>query len=121
MGSRSKHKKEAWEFLKFLTYNNDIQLDVFRYSYGMPVIKDIVGSPETEKELLKYSSGEKFFMDKKSLEEVVEQSMPTPRFHKYEEAMDIADKEIFQLINSEKDIEGTIAKLNNKINNFLKQ
>jgi multiple sugar transport system substrate-binding protein len=121
MSSRSKHKREAWEFLKFLTYNKDIQLDVFRYSYGMPVIKDIVGTPEAEKELLKYSSGEKFFMDKKSLEEIVEQSMPTPRFHKYEEAMDIADKEIYQLINSGKDVEATIAKLNNKINNFLKQ
>ncbi|MCM8712084.1 sugar ABC transporter substrate-binding protein [Clostridium sp. SYSU_GA19001] len=121
MSSRSKHKKEAWEFLKFLTYNKDIQLDVFRYSYGMPVIKDIVGSIEAENELLKYSSGEKFFMDKKSLEEIVEQSLPTPRFHKYEEAMDIADKEIYQLINSGKDAEGTIAKLNNKINNLLKQ
>jgi multiple sugar transport system substrate-binding protein len=121
MSSRTKHKKEAWEFIKFLTYNSEIQMDVFKYSYGMPVVKDIVGSSEADKELSKYATEEKFVLNKKTLEEIVEQSLSTPRFHKYDEAMDIADKEIFQLINSGKDIESTLLKLNNKIDSFLRQ
>lgn len=120
ISARSKHEKEAWEFLKFLTYNKDVQMDVFRYSHGMPVLKDVAESGEADKELSKYNL-EQIFMDKKALGEVVEQSIATPRFHKYEECMDIADKEIFKLINEGEDVEGTMTKLNYKINAFLKQ
>ena len=120
ISSRTKHEKEAWKFLKFLTNDKDVQLDVFKYSHGMPVIKELVESKETDKELSKYNSEGKNFIDKKALSEVVEQSIVTPSFHKYEESMDIADKDIFQLINSGGDVQDTLIKLNYKLNNFLK-
>lgn len=121
VGSRSKHRKEAWEFLKFLTYDRDIQMDVFRYSHGMPVLKAVVDSPEADAELSKYNSEGRTFIDKRVLGEVVEQSTVIPRFHKYEECMDIADKEIFQLINTGEDIDQRMRMLNNELNKFLKQ
>ena len=120
ISSRTKHEKEAWKFLKFLTNDNDVQMDVFKYSHGMPVIKELLESKETDKELSKYNSEGKNFIDKKVLSEVVEQSIVTPSFHKYEEGMDIADKDIFQLINSGGDVQETLIKLNYKLNNFLK-
>lgn len=121
ISSRTKHEKEAWQFLKFLTNNTEIQMDVLKYSHGMPVLKDVVESSEADKELLKYNLEGNVFINKKSLGEVVEQSIVTPKFHKYEECMDIADKEIFQLINGGKDIDLTMSKLNSKLNNFLKK
>ncbi|MBU3114636.1 hypothetical protein [Clostridium lacusfryxellense] len=106
--------------MKFLTNDKDVQLDVFKYSHGMPVIKELLDSKETDKELSKYNSEGKSFIDKKVLSEVVEQSIVTPSFHKYEECMDIADKDIFQLINSGGDVLETLTKLNYKLDNFLK-
>lgn len=120
ISSKTKHEKEAWKFLKFLTNDKDVQLDVFKYSHGMPVIKELLDSKETDKELSKYNSEGKSFIDKKVLSEVVEQSIVTPSFHKYEECMDIADKDIFQLINSGGDVLETLTKLNYKLDNFLK-
>ncbi|MCB2305490.1 extracellular solute-binding protein [Clostridium estertheticum] len=120
IGSRTKHEKEAWKFLKFLTNDKDVQLDVFKYSHGMPVLKEVVESKETDKELSKYNSKGKNFIDKKILSEVVEQSIVTPSFHKYEASMDIADKDIFQLINSGGDVQETLRKLNYKLNTYLK-
>lgn len=121
ISSRTKHKKEAWKFLKFLTNDPDIQMDVLKYSHGMPVLKDVVESYESDKELSKYKLDGDVFINKSSLGEVVEQSIVTPRFHKYDECMDIADKEIFQLINGGKDVDLTMSKLNTKINNILKE
>jgi len=120
ISSRTKHEKEAWKFLKFLTNDKDIQLDVFKYSHGMPVIKEVVESKETDKELAKYNLNGKNFIDKKALSEIVEQSIVTPSFHKYEASMDIADKDIFQLITSGGDVQDTLTKLNYKLNDFLK-
>lgn len=121
ISSRTKHEKEAWQFLKFLTNNPDIQMDVLKYSHGMPVLKDVVESSEADKELLKYNLDGNVFINKKSLGEVVEQSIVTPRFHKYDECMDIADKEIFQLINVGKDVDITMSKLNSKLNSILRE
>ena len=120
ISSRTKHEKEAWKFLKFLTNDIDVQKDIFKYSHGMPVIKELVESKETDIELSKYNSEGKSFINKKVLSEVVEQSIVTPRFHKYEEGMDIADKDIFQLINSGEDVQEALNQLNYKLNNFLK-
>ena len=120
MSSRTKHQKEAWEFLKFLTHNQAIQMDIFKYSHGMPVLKDVMGSVEADRELAKYSEEENIRINKRSLEEVIDQSIVAPKFHKYEEAMDMVDKEIFQLISMEKDVDEAMNKINKEINKFLK-
>ncbi|MBU3099015.1 MULTISPECIES: ABC transporter substrate-binding protein [Clostridium] len=120
ISSRTKHEKEAWKFLKFLTNDKDVQMDVLKYSHGMPVVKEVLESKETDKELSKYNPEGKIFINKKELSQVVEQSIVTPSFHKYEESMDIADKDIFKLMNSGDDVQESLIKLNYKLNNFLK-
>ena len=57
----------------------------------------------------------------KLMSEVIEQSTVTPRFQKYEEAMNMADKEIFQVANGEKDPETALNYLEREINKFLKE
>jgi len=120
ISSRTKHEKEAWKFLKFLTNDKDVQMDVLKYSHGMPVVKEVLESKNTDKELSKYNQQGKIFINKTALSQVVEESIVTPSFHKYEEGMDIADKDIFQLINSGADVQDALIKLNYKLNNFLK-
>lgn len=121
ISSRTKHTKEAWEFLKFITYNNEIQMDVLRYSHGIPVLRDVTESKKAEEELLRYNPEEEISVDTKVLSDVVEQSVVPPRFHKYDEAVEIADREIYQIIKGDKDVEETLIKLNSELNDFLNQ
>lgn len=121
MSKRSEHKKEAWEFIKFLTYNQDIQMDVFRYSHGVPVLRAVTESKDADEELRRYNPEEKISIDKQVLSDVVDKSIVIPRFHKYDDAMKMADKEIFQIINGGKDPETNLQLLNQDINRFLAQ
>jgi multiple sugar transport system substrate-binding protein len=121
MSARSKHKQEAWELIKFLTYNKDIQMDVFRYSHGVPVIREVTESNAADEELRRYNPEEQIAVDTKLLSDVIDQSIVTPRFHKYDEAMNMADKEIFQIVNGGKNPEVSLQTFNQEENRFLMQ
>jgi len=120
ISSRTRHEKEAWEFLKFLVYDEQTQTNVLKYSHGIPVLRYITESELGEREFSKVSPEENF-INKSLLSEVIEQSIVTPKFQKYEEAIKMADKEIFQIISMEQDAESALINLNKEINNFLKR
>lgn len=119
ISSRTKHQKEAWEFLKFLVYDEDTQTDVLKYSHGIPVLRYITESDLGEQVFSKVSPEENF-INKSLLSEVIEQSIVTPKFQKCEEAINMADKEIYQIISMEKDAEKALIILNKEINSFLR-
>lgn len=121
ISSRAKHPKEAWEFLKYLTYDRKMQMNIFKYSYGVPILRGVTESRQADVELSKYTPDQEISVDKMILSQVIEQSTVTPRFHKYDEAMNLADKEIFRLINEDSDIETSLRKLNRDVDKFLKQ
>lgn len=121
ISSRTKHPQEAWEFLKFLTYNRKMQMNIFKYSYGVPVLREVTESKEADVELSRYTPDKEISVDKKILSQVIEQSTVAPRFQKYEEAMGMADKEIYRLINEDGDIDSALQKLDIDINKSLRQ
>lgn len=121
ISSRTKHQREAWEFLKFLTYDWEMQMNVFKYSYGVPVLREATESIEAEMALSKYTPDNEISVDKRLLSQVIEQSTVTPRFHKYDEVMNIADKEIFRIINDAMDAETSLRNLNRYLSEYLKQ
>lgn len=120
ISSRTKHQHEAWKFLKFLTYDWEMQMNVFKHSYGVPVLREATESKEAELELSKYTPDKEVSVDIRLLSQVIEKSTVTPRFHKYEEAMNIADKEIFRIINDDMDVESSLRKLNRDLTEYLK-
>ena len=119
VSSRTKHEKEAWEFLKFLVYKQSTQTNVLKYSYGIPALRYITES-EFGQQVFSKVSPEESFINKSLLSEVIEQSVVTPKFQKYEESIVMADKEIFQIISMEKDSKKSLENLNKEINSFLK-
>ncbi|VBB09704.1 Hypothetical protein LUCI_5002 [Lucifera butyrica] len=119
ISSRTKHPKEAWEFLKFLVYKERTQTNVLKYSYGIPVLRYITESEFGER-VFSAVSPEETFINKSLLSEVIEQSIVTPKFQKYEAAIAMADKEIFQAVSMEKDPKKAMEDLNKEINAFLK-
>ncbi|MBP2658269.1 MAG: extracellular solute-binding protein family 1 [Firmicutes bacterium] len=119
ISSRTKYEKEAWEFLKFLVYKENTQTNVLKYSYGIPVLRYITESEFGER-VFSAVSPEETFINKSLLSEVIEQSIVTPKFQKYEDAVTMADKEIFQAVSMEKDAGKSMGDLNKEINEFLK-
>jgi len=119
ISSRTKHEKEAWEFLKFLVYNEETQTRILKECNSIPVLRNITESEFGDHELSSLSSDGNI-INKSLISEVIEQSFVTPKFQKYEEAISMADKEIFQIVNLNDNPENALINFNKEINNFLK-
>ncbi len=119
ISSRTQHEKEAWNFLKFLIYDEEIQLKTIKYSHSIPVLKGVTESDEAKIELNRDNPDKMISVNQKMLSEIIEQSVVTPRFHKYEKAMDLADKELFQIINGDYSPLTNLTKINRELEYFL--
>ncbi len=120
ISSRTKHTKEAWAFLKFMTSDDANQLNVFKYSHGVPVLSNIVESDEAESMIFENGSSDEKTIDASTLSQIIEESIVAPRFQKYDKAMDMADKEIFRMINNNLNLEDALMKFNREIENYLR-
>ncbi len=123
MGISNKTNQEqlAWEFLKLLTYEEEIQMDIFRYSQGASVLKKVTGSMEAEVILQEYMEESERVINNDLLSRVIEQGMVAPQFLKYKEAVSLATSEIQGTIENGKNIDSSLKILQNKINQYLKQ
>lgn len=113
ISARSEHKKEAWKFLNFIISDDEIQENVLKYSYGLPVLRNVLKSEKAKAVLSPY-------VDTDLLDELINESEVPIAFKKYKKAIEMADKEIFQFIKGDKDIDAALEKLNREISDFLK-
>lgn len=123
MGISSKTTQErlAWEFIKLLTYDNEIQMDIFRYSQGASVIKDVTRSKEAEIILQEDMEESEKVIDNELLSRVIEQGTVAPQILKYKEAIALASSEIRGIIENNKSIDSSLKILQRKINQYMKQ
>lgn len=119
ISSKSKNKKVAWKFLKKLVLDKEIQGDIFKYSQGVPVLKEITESVKANEELKKYNPEENISIDKRILSEIVEDSVISYKFKNYEKILKQADLNINQMIYENKDIESSMPYLNKELNNLI--
>ena len=47
MNKNTKNAEYAWEFMKLLTCNEQIQSEIFEYSEGVSVLKEVTNSERT--------------------------------------------------------------------------
>lgn len=121
ISNKTKHEKLAWEFLKLLTYDEEIQMDIFRYSQGASVLKKVTGSKEAEVILQEYMEESEKVIDNELLSRVIEEGVVAPQFLRYKEAVSLASSEIQLIIENDKNIDSSLKILQNKINQYLKQ
>lgn len=120
MNSGSKHKEEAWELLKMISYDQTTQKNIFEYSQGVSVIKDVTDSQETIDILFSDNPGEVGF-EMTLLNDVMENGAFEHHFNKYDSIKSLIDNEVYRIINSESDIKTEMMSLQNKINATLKE
>ncbi|WP_426350428.1 ABC transporter substrate-binding protein [Alloiococcus sp. CFN-8] len=121
ISNRSDEEELAWEFLKLLTYNEEIQMDIFRYSQGASVLKAVTDSKEAENILQEYMEESEKVIDNELLSKIIEEGTAVPKLFKYEEVISLATSEIQGIIEKDKNIESTLKILQRKVNKYLSQ
>lgn len=120
MNASTKNTRYAWDFMKILTQNTGIQSEIFDYSEGVSVLKEVTGSDETLRRLME-SSGDSNHLSMEFLSDAVEHAVAAPRFRKYEEAVLEVDKAVKAIIESNSNIRMEQIIWNRKINKFLEK
>lgn len=121
ISSKTSHEELAWEFLKLLTYDDEIQMDIFRYSQGASVLKNVTSSQEAELILQEDMEESEKVIDNILLSNVIEEGTVAPKILKYNEAITIANGGIYEIIRYDKNVESSLKILERKINQYLKQ
>ncbi|MEG0329918.1 MAG: sugar ABC transporter substrate-binding protein [Longicatena sp.] len=120
MSKKSAHKDLAWEFLKMLTYDKITQKDIFAYSQGVSVLKDITSSDTVIKYLKEDTPGEGAFkLD--FFNDTMEHAMSVHKFNDYDQVMSLADSEIRRFLNTDEDVKATMHALQTKLDVILKK
>lgn len=123
MGISSSTKKEklAWEFLKLLTYDEEIQTEIFRYSQGASVLKAVTQSREMENIVQEDMEEGDTVISGNLLGRVIEEGHIEPQFKRYEQAKALADSEISKIIENDKTVDSSLKILQREINSYLQQ
>lgn len=120
MSADTSNTKYAWDFIKILTYNADIQSEIFEYSEGVSVLKEVTKSDDTLYKIMN-NSGINENMNLSILSDVVENAVVSPRFTGYQEANDKVGQAITEIINSNGNLRMEQIIWNREINKYLKQ
>lgn len=120
MSASTSHRSLAWEFMKLLCYDEQTQENIFHYSQGVSVLKDVTASKQVAQYLLKDTPGDSTFtMD--FLKDTMEHAIPAAKFTEYNQAMSVADSEIRRLLGTDEDVKTAINALQTKIDLILKK
>jgi len=121
ISNETSHEELAWEFLKTLTYDQEIQMDIFRYSQGVSVLKKVTKSDEAEKILQSDMENSEKSIDNNLLDSIINKGTIEPKFNKYNEAMTLADNEIEKVIEEDKDTDSAMKIFQRNISSYLKK
>jgi len=121
VSARTKHEKLAWEFLKQLTYEKEMQMDIFRYSQGVSVLKEVTASEEAAAIIQEDMDEGERVIDSKLLGSVIEDGMIAPHFKQYDQVINLADNEFTKMFEENKNIDSTTKIFQRTINSYLKQ
>ena len=112
ISKRSEHQKLAWEFLKLLTYDEDIQKMVASESKGASVLKKVTEDQSVYKE--------KEEINTSLLPFAMERGVTVSKFPKYDEAVKQIDEGVAEAMNSDMNIRASLITLQKKVNSYLK-
>lgn len=121
INSKTKHEKLAWEFLKQLTCSREMQMDIFRYSQGVPVLKSVALSREAADIIQKDMDEGEQVISSTLLYNVIEGGVIEPKFPQYGQVMSLADSEVSKILLENKNVDSTMKIFQRNINKYLQQ
>ena len=119
MNKKSDRQELALQFMEFLTGEEEIQGEIFHYSEGVSVLRNVTESEQTLERLLSDSGSGSFRLD--TLSNAVENAVSYPGFDGYQEAMQEVENVVSQILANEENISTGQIIYNRKLNAFLKE
>ena len=117
MSENTTQKEMAWEFMKLLTTDPQIQSEIFEYSAGISVLPEVTRSEETRRRITQ-STGTEFNLD--ILESAMEKSVTRTRFRGFDNAQEEVGLAVRSILESNSNIQMEQIIWNRTINNYLK-
>lgn len=121
ISAASKHEELAYSFLKLMTSDPEIQMNIFEYSQGVSALKAVTESKEAEEILQMDMEKNEKFIDNHLVGNVIEGGAVTPKFQKYEGAITLADSEINSMLDGNSNIDNSIRILQQKVTQYLRR
>lgn len=118
MSSQTKHSQMAWEFLKMLTMDEDIQQSLLNNSKGASPLKKVMLSKKT-KEILDTDIMSNASLNQDVLNNLLENTIVEPKFKEYESILEKADYLINQALD-QGTIDNDLNKIQKKLENEMK-
>ena len=119
MNENTTNAQYAWDLMKILTCDTQIQSEIFDYSEGVSVLKEVTESDETLQRLME-SSGDGNNLNLQILSDAVESAVVTVNFRNYNEAVAEVDKAVNAIIEGSSNIRMEQIIWNRAINKYLK-
>ena len=108
MSKQSHHKRLAWDFLKTVSYEEKIQKQLFKYSQGVSVLKNITNSKTVQKYIQEDApKDQNYTLD--FCDETMEKAVVIHRFKEYDQVFPMIDSEMQRLLNTNEDIQKGIS------------
>lgn len=108
ISSRTKKGTLAWEFLKELCYDLKTQGQIPESASGLPVIRQAVEQIRAED------------INLEVVRDAMEKAEPMPHFVGYQDAMELADQRIQEILDEGSTLDTKLLKLQREINTLLK-
>lgn len=120
MNERTDKEQLAWDLLKTLTYEEEVQSEIFNYSEGISVLKKVTESDQTLQRLIE-SPKEAQNLNLTVLSNAVERAVVAPRFRNLKAAKAEVDRAVEAIIDGDGNISTEQIIWNRSINQFLKK
>lgn len=121
INSKTEQEQLAWEFLKQLTCSQDMQMDIFRYSQGVSVLKSVACSQEAADIIQEDMDEGEQVISGTLLYNVIEEGMIEPKFQQYEQVMNLADSEISKIMLENKNVDSSMKIFQRSVIKYLQQ
>jgi len=121
IGSRTRHETLAWEFLKQLTYTREMQMDVYRYSQGVPSLRAVASSQEGVDCLQEDMDEGEQVISSTLLCHVIENGIIEPKLLQYQQVMNLADGEVSKILQENKNVDSSMKIFQRTVSKYLQQ
>ena len=120
ISARSSEQRLAWELLKIICYDPDIQELMLTKSQGLPARRDVVESPRAQTLFNDATPGSEE-MNLKTVSEVMDDSITKPKFSRCMEALNMADSRLQHIIRENDSVNSALSQMQKEINAYLQQ
>lgn len=118
IGSRSREKGLAWEFLKEMTCSEETQKMLFTDSHGVSALRRVTQSEEVQ-EILRQDTPGDSQLGLELLTESMEHAVAEPHFRKYDQAMLLTDGLIAAAMEDENNLKLQLQRAERQIDQYL--